>query len=524
MLRGRKNSRKKTRKKKLKNSFRDLTSSSFPPLLFSFSPPPPASTLARNRRPSEIAVVRDATPTGCLPNPEEEDNASNKDKAAMTLSDLLSRPPPSNASCSASMAVLDVRWNSQITAALNLVRTAFIVAALALGITLMQRDAARLVLRPMERMLSKVRAVAENPLATKRARLESRGVPEREKLMETRILENAINKICSLLAVGFGDAGAEVIAGNMRSGGELDPVVPGRRVAGIFGFCDIRQFTDATEVLQEEVMGFVNTIAKIVHREVSLHGGAPNKNIGDAFLLVWKFPDGVDDASLAEALRFVEAQENAAAAAGEGGGGRGGEEASSSAAAVAPGRELDIAITLQRVRRRRRRGRGRNSKKKKKKLQKEQKTLSTLHLSFKTPPPTSLLHHQARRLADQALASFLTIQAGLRRSTRLRELAARSDVQERLPGFGVKMGFGLHVGWAIEGAIGSEYKIDASYLSPNVNMASRLEAATKQFGTSLLMSGDFARLLSPGVRARTRQVRKGKREGGRGGGCCFFFR
>ena len=41
------------------------------------------------------------------------------------------------------------------------------------------------------------------------------------------------------------------------------------------------------------------------------------------------------------------------------------------------------------------------------------------------------------------------------------------------------MGFGLHVGWAIEGAIGSEYKIDASYLSPNVNMASRLEARNK---------------------------------------------
>jgi hypothetical protein len=63
----------------------------------------------------------------------------------------------------------------------------------------------------------------------------------------------------------------------------------------------------------------------------------------------------------------------------------------------------------------------------------------------------------------------------------------------------VRMGFGLHVGWAIEGAIGSEYKIDASYLSPNVNMASRLEAATKQFGTSLLLSEDFVRILSPPV-------------------------
>lgn len=63
----------------------------------------------------------------------------------------------------------------------------------------------------------------------------------------------------------------------------------------------------------------------------------------------------------------------------------------------------------------------------------------------------------------------------------------------------VKMGFGLHVGWAIEGAIGSEHKIDVSYLSPNVNLASRLEAATKQFGVSILLSGDFAGLLSPRV-------------------------
>ena len=41
------------------------------------------------------------------------------------------------------------------------------------------------------------------------------------------------------------------------------------------------------------------------------------------------------------------------------------------------------------------------------------------------------------------------------------------------------MGYGLHIGWAIEGAIGTLLKIDVSYLSSNVNMASTLEAATK---------------------------------------------
>jgi class 3 adenylate cyclase len=54
----------------------------------------------------------------------------------------------------------------------------------------------------------------------------------------------------------------------------------------VFGFCDIRRFTDTTEVLQEGVMEFVNTIAHLVHGAVAARGGAANKNIGDAFLLV----------------------------------------------------------------------------------------------------------------------------------------------------------------------------------------------------------------------------------------------
>ena len=33
-----------------------------------------------------------------------------------------------------------------------------------------------------------------------------------------------------------------------------------------------------------------------------------------------------------------------------------------------------------------------------------------------------------------------------------------------MPEYKVKMGFGLHIGWAIEGAIGSFYKIDSSVL------------------------------------------------------------
>ena len=45
-------------------------------------------------------------------------------------------------------------------------------------------------------------------------------------------------------------------------------------------------------------MIFVNTIASVVHGNTDKYGGAANKNIGDAFLLVWKLIIRKDDASI----------------------------------------------------------------------------------------------------------------------------------------------------------------------------------------------------------------------------------
>ena len=88
---------------------------------------------------------------------------------------------------------------------------------------------------------------------------------KKTETMETVILEQTIVKIGALLALGFGEAGSKIIAQNMASGGEVNPMLPGQKIIAIFGFCDIRNFTDATEVLQEGVMVFVNEIGAIVH-------------------------------------------------------------------------------------------------------------------------------------------------------------------------------------------------------------------------------------------------------------------
>lgn len=76
-----------------------------------------------------------------------------------------------------------------------------------------------------------------------------------------------------------------------------------------------------------------------------------------------------------------------------------------------------------------------------------------------------------------------------------------------LPGFKVNLGFGLHIGWSIEGAIGSTFKIDMSYLSPNVNMSSRLEGLTKDYKKPFLFTNSVYNLInSSKIRSLCRKI------------------
>ena len=88
---------------------------------------------------------------------------------------------------------------------------------------------------------------------------------------ETEFLESAVTKMARLIQVGFGAAGTQIVRQHLGKKGELDLLASGRKIHAVFGFCDIRRFTDATEVLQERVMPFVNIVAHIVHYKVSLH-------------------------------------------------------------------------------------------------------------------------------------------------------------------------------------------------------------------------------------------------------------
>mmetsp|Transcript_90350 Transcript_90350/g.255856 ORF Transcript_90350/g.255856 Transcript_90350/m.255856 type:complete len:1020 (+) Transcript_90350:208-3267(+) len=347
------------------------------------------------------------------------------------------------------LLVFDISAYSKAEAVMSMIRTVFVIMALAGAALMFSTDADNLVLHPIERMIMKVDLIRKNPLyaiklgdeqyreelgedtlyhSTKTIRTSlsnlshalwsscwgsrkparqgrkqrlKKGTSIKKVSLETKILENTIIKLGSLLALGFGEAGSEIIGHNLDDDNKgVDAMIPGRKVEAIYGYCQIKDFNITTEVLQEKTMVFVNQVAEIVHNIVDTWHGAANRNIGDAFLIVWRVRE-------------------------------------------------DFSPSVR------------------------------------------------TKMGDMSVISFVQVVAAINKSAVLKDYREHPALLARLPNYRVRMGFGLHYGWAIEGAIGSEFKIDASYLSPHVNMASRLETVTKQYQVLILMSEPLAQLCSP---------------------------
>merc|ERR1712007_97502 len=102
--------------------------------------------------------------------------------------------------------------------------------------------------------------------------------------------------------------------------------------------------------------------------------------------------------------------------------------------------------------------------------------------------------------ADMSVIAFANILGAIHRSSVLATYRTHPGLQQRLSKeckeCRVNMTFGLHWGWAIEGAVGSEFKIDASYVSPNVSIAESIERATQIYKVSIIISESVVELCS----------------------------
>jgi len=99
-------------------------------------------------------------------------------------------------------------------------------------------------------------------------------------------------------------------------------------------------------------------------------------------------------------------------------------------------------------------------------------------------------------MVNRALIATIKIQIRIYRSDKLNAYRVEKAIVNRYKhSFTVRLGCGLHVGWAIEGAIGSNHKIDATYLSQHVNISEILECKTKLYKVRFLITDQFVRLL-----------------------------
>lgn len=376
------------------------------------------------------------------------------------------------------------------------------------GLTVLRGDAGRLVLHPLQRMLKIVVRYAQNPLSSTAARktkhrrrrnnnvdgdgsesdADKDGDTEQLGNYETEQLINAISKIADLLRKCWGVAGAGIISSNLARTQDgktvvFNPTVPGKRVYALFGFVAINGFSDQLRALDRDVMILINDVAKVVHDEVFRwalgDSGQCNKNLGAAFLMVFRIGD------------FTEVHEKKARATDVVFSGS--KEKSSVKRKKSPrgGRVINHGKSRQE------RGRGRICN-------------SSRHINGRVDPYDDTLQLASlpgiQAFSDRALLGMLKSFAGTHRDRNLQNWKKDFRLGAGVGAFTVNIIVGMDAGWAVEGAVGSEYKIDATYLSPHVNMASRMMSAAKQYGVTILLSQAVEELLSPPARAKLRHL------------------
>ena len=370
---------------------------------------------------------------------------------------------------------------------LFILQISMLIAALC-GLTVMRGDAGRLVLDPLQRMLKIVVRYAENPLSRtlsgrKKAPVSTSRDTSAEQLgsYETDQLINAIAKIADLLRKCWGVAGAGIISSNLARTKDgktavFNPTVPGKRVYALFGFVAIREFDMILRALKDDVMVLINDVARVAHDEVyrwSLgDSGQCNKNLGAAFLMVFRigdFSEVHDRKKRATAVVF----------------------------------DSNLKSRNQRVKKRfgSQSGSGQNFRG----SATRRPTMTKFELGANGTLQLASLPG-IQQFTDRALLGLLKSYAGILRDDKIVRWNKDFRLGAGVGLFSVSIIYGMDAGWAVEGAVGSNYKIDATYLSPHVNMASRMMSATKQYGVTILLSEAVEELLSKPAQSKLRHL------------------
>jgi len=332
----------------------------------------------------------------------------------------------------------------------NIIQTLCVIVFLMIGAYKFTSDAENLVITPIERMVKRVQELARNPVAQISA--DSDADMNKDLPFEIQLIEETLTKVTNLVHVGFGKAGAEIVGDNYVEG-TFKVMVPGKKMFGIFSSCRIDKFVDITHCLQEDVLLFVNEIGNFIHSNVNSMGGFASKCDGESFLLVWKISSNMKEVPFIEATPAPEHLKS----------------------------KEQVVDYFQ--------------------------NMVANEMENNATDSNEEAKNDELCLADSALLSALAVLSQLRNSTTQVAYRDNRKLMRRFeyPFITILM-FTLHAGWAIQGSVGSQFKIDPGYVSPSIRVASKMQEANALYGTSIIMSHLFQKILSKPVQDLCRLV------------------
>jgi len=110
-------------------------------------------------------------------------------------------------------------------------------------------------------------------------------------------------------------------------------------------------------------------------------------------------------------------------------------------------------------------------------------------------------------MSDKSLITAVKIVSEMRRASHINQFYKRPEIIQKFgAGSRPHLTFALHMGWTIEGAIGSESKIDACYLSPHLQASYKIQELTEFYDQQILVSESLYNMMSLKARNTLRKI------------------
>jgi hypothetical protein len=200
---------------------------------------------------------------------------------------------------------------SQLNALISMMKTIAVCMILIFGAFCFSKDTNSMVLMPLDNMVRKIQRISKNPAKAKQENeIEEyfellKHVEERSKVgcctsdlgdsnknIETIILDKTIMKIGSLVAMGFGEAGSQIMEKNLLdNAGEVNPMSPGEKIIGLFAHLDIFKSHKVSKAMNTDYAVLLNDVLNVVSDITAEFNIYNMKSTGDGMLLIWKIND-----------------------------------------------------------------------------------------------------------------------------------------------------------------------------------------------------------------------------------------